>query len=343
MMRLGINILLTIVRFVAIILHSVGIYFLISSNRHDRNYTQQLYIINLSVTEIWFNVLWLLMLPLSKLFTISDSVSAIIKDVQHYVMICIYTMVAFVFYATMIFITLDRLVAVKLALKYRIYWNTKRAKYLVLGTWLVGCLLFLCILVIYESTGIEFNTPIHLYLYTPINFAFIILATFTYVFIFRQYKKSVDMKRTSSRRNKTFVVFYKSRFYLPVIIILTFLLFVILPDLYLFILTPQSRKSETILSVCLVSYSISNISDGCLYIFLQSNIRNQLWKKCHCNRIICCYKVSSLTISKEISPRIPVVQGDYLMKYSTIFWIDNNSDITLSGPEKLVWVSKYME
>ena len=285
MMEPYIHIVLITLRCVDIILHTGGIYLLVSSNRRDKDSVQQLFITNLSVAEIGFSVLWLFMIPVSELFIISDSASAIIKDVQHYVMICIYTMVAFVFYATMIFITLDRLVAIKFTLKYRIYWNGKRTKYLITGTWIVGGLLFLFVSASYKFTGFDFNIPFHMYLYTPLNFLFIVLAIFTYIFIFRQYRKSVNMTVRKSRRNTVFVVFCKSRFYLPVLLILTFLLFITIPQLtYLFLSTVQNKRSDILLSACVISYSISNIIDGCLYIFLQPVIKRQLLETLHIRR-----------------------------------------------------------
>ena len=306
-MGISIHIVSIILRLVDILLHSSGIYLLLSCDRHEKCSVQQLYITNLSVTEICFSVLWLFMIPVSDLFTTSDSVSAIIKHVQHYVMVCIYTTVVFVFYATMIYITLDRLVAIKLSLKYRIYWNTKRAKYLILGTWVAGSLLFLSILLLNESTGFKFDIEFHKYFYTPLNILFIILAVFTYIFIFREYKKSVDMN--SSRQNSIFIVFYKSQFYISVLLILTFLLFIIIPDLtYLFDMSIQNKKSKTLLSACAILYSIANIMNGCLYIFLQPNIKGQLWKKFHIRKTGC-YTIAKVT--------------------TKMFWIvDNEGDIT---------------
>ena len=346
------HVVLTILRLVDIVLHSGGIYLLVSCNRRGRESVQQLYIINLSVTEICFSVLWLFVIPISKLVSICDNLSAIVKDIQHYAIMCIYTLVAFVFYATMIFITLDRLLAIKFALKYRIYWNIKRAKNLILVTWITGGLLFLSIVMCHEFTGFEFDIPFHMYFYTPLNFAFTILAIYTYTFIFRQYRKSVDMQTRRSRRGSAFVVFYKSRFYRPVLIILTFVLFIIIPDLiYMFIVLIQNKRSEILLSACVISYSISNITDGCLYIFLQPNIKNQLARKLNFSKTAC-YDITNIATLQLIHQNFATLQviprnlavirsgtvGRYLKKYSAVARTleNDNGNITLGCPEKLV-------
>lgn len=295
MVVVTIHIISAILRTLDIILHTTGIYLLLSRDQYDKSSVQQLYIINLSASEICFSVLWLSydlpdLIPGHKRVNIID----LIERYRLYIKICIYSSVVFVFYCIMIYITCDRLVATKFALKYRVYWNRKRAKVLVSATWFVAFLLFLVIILVdifspfaeYHSIDVQF----HKYFYMPINFIFIVLAVLTYLFIFRVYKRSVDMK--SSRRNSVFVVFYKSHFYISVLLILTFLVFIIIPDLvYLCVISLSNQDPEkfyqVVLSACVVSYSIANIMNGCLYIFCQPNIRERLWKLCQRKRTNC--------------------------------------------------------
>ena len=313
-MEISINIILIILRVFDIILHSVGIYYVLSCKRRRNCTVQHIYIINLSVTEICFSLFWILVIPISNLFTISNNISAIIEDVQHYIMICIYTSVAFVFYATMVFITLDRLLAVKFPLRYRIYCSAKFAKYLIFATWVIGLILCLTIIVVNVVTGYDFNSSFHTYLYTPINFIILILATLTYTFIFLQYKRSLGVNIRSPQGNGTFVVFYKSRFYLPVLLILTFLLFITIPHLtYVFAISIPNKKSGKLLSACVISYSLSNIIDGCLYIFLQPNIANQLRKTFRVR------KTGGYQFRKGEYPRnVIITRGDVAGSYDTI-------------------------
>ena len=38
----------------------------------------------------------------------------------------------------MIYITLDRLLGITLNIRYPVYWNENKAKYLLIGTWVLG-------------------------------------------------------------------------------------------------------------------------------------------------------------------------------------------------------------
>ena len=76
-------------------------------------FVQQLYILNLSITEITFNLLWMMVHVMKHL-----PQRPILLQVQHYTTVVIYAQVAFVFYATMFFIVLDRLVACWQPIRY---------------------------------------------------------------------------------------------------------------------------------------------------------------------------------------------------------------------------------
>ena len=275
-MHIYIHIILIVLRIVDIILHTIGIYLLRKTDQ-DKVNIQQIYITNLSITEVCFSVLWLLMLPAAKFFSLSNRIHIIISEVQKHVMICIYTIVAFVYYTTMYLLTLDRLIAVKFSFIYRARWDKKKTKILLFTVWIIGLVLFVSVLIGHEITGFDFDIPFHKYFYTPLNVGFILLAVSSYLFIFRKYKRSVDRNSRTSRKDSSLVVFYKSRFYLPVLLILTFIIFIIVPDMaYMFLMTLQKKTSDSLLSICVISYSLSNIIDGLLYIFLQPKIRKRL-------------------------------------------------------------------
>ena len=57
--------------------------------------------------------------------------------VDKYVLIFMFTGVSPVFYLTIVYITVDRLLAASLSLKYSAYWEESKAKTLVASTWLV--------------------------------------------------------------------------------------------------------------------------------------------------------------------------------------------------------------
>ena len=91
-----------------------------------------------------------------------------------------------------------------------------------------------------------------------------------------------------SRRNKNvggkqnaLQIFRKSRFYISVLLITTFLRFVKVPDLvYLFVGILNKNDSSTLLTACWVSYAVANLSDAYIYIFMQRDVRHLLSSLC---------------------------------------------------------------
>lgn len=311
-----IHLVLVILRLIDIILHIFGIYLLIICNRKsncrlNKNRVSTFYIVNLSITEICFSTLWLFMVPVTKIFTLPKHISAIIEQIQPYIMISIYTLVAFVFYATMFEITLDRLLAIKLSIKYRIYCTVRTAQYVLIATWVTGGLLFIAVVTSYRITGFNFDIWFHSYFYTPLNITFVILTIFTYGFLFQKYKRSSELKRKWIQGNNrnAFIVFHKSRFYLSVLIVLTFVLLIIIPDLTYLFLSLRDKQSKTLLAACVISYSLSNIVDGLLYIFCQPDIRREMKRRLSVMRGRRCH---------------PLIEGDVSMRSAHVAVIEES-------------------
>ena len=275
-------------RVIDIVIQSTGIYLLTCSfnmdNKNkpvDERNIQPLYILNLSIAELTFSILWMFVLPTEFL----PSSSYYVKVIQPVILIGIITFAEIAYFATMFCITLDRLVAVKLSAKYWIYWNWERAKHLIISIWIFSIIIFIVIVVINKYTGIEFTSILSIYIYTPLNIVFIILAVLTYTYIFLQYKKSIVLllqyTNVDQIPNNSCSMFLKSKFKIALMIIVTFIIFQGIPTIsYSFYTTFLFHNDcNPFTSVRAILYPLGNILDCCIYIFLQPKIRRLLLEK----------------------------------------------------------------
>merc|ERR1711962_907674 len=124
----------------------------------------------------------------------------------------------------MMYLTLDRLFDILLNIKYPVFWNERRTVALILITWCLSltCAVAACFVQYHTNTNVY--DVLDLYVYPSFGVVFIVIATITYLFIFRKYKQSclppVIRYSTSSggstiSRMSTLQIFQRSRFYIP--------------------------------------------------------------------------------------------------------------------------------
>ena len=98
--------------------------------------------------------------------------------------------------------------------------------------------------------------------------------------VFRKFSTfSQGIVQRAFRRKR---VIRKQNFFVPSLIIVTFVLFVIVPDtlnLFLFYISKQGTSTHS--NVLLIMYALGFIADATIYIFLQKQIRNSLFRKLH--------------------------------------------------------------
>ena len=194
------------------------------------------------------------------------------------------------FFLTMMYITVDRLLDIYLNIRYEVYWNPHRAAILIKTTWTIGVLVSIGSIVIHEW---NWEDTVFEICYPVLEIGFVVLALFTYTFIFRKFKAGRKPPHQpflkgsnvpAARQNSTFEAFKNSRFYISVLLIFTFILFMIIPDLsFLFLCVLPDNISalqkEKIRTVCWISYGIANLSDAFIYIFLQVEVKKYAFSK----------------------------------------------------------------
>ena len=325
---------------VALFLHSVGLHLLRCLHMKGRIEVQHIYIMNLSAVEVFTTILFLI----QTLIDLIDSIDVVVE----YTNILLLTICSLVMYLNMMYIVLDKALEVYWNMKYPLYMNTKKAKYLELITWILG--VFMCIgIVVPFNVLMDFRYSYPLVTYfrptLDVTVLFIVIVCYTYIFcryratvvetykvrmrlhtfdeavsnsegvqeqhksegVQVRYKNEKASTDTDSNRNKVvqdrvrhsentinagptkiqslFKTFINSRFIVSVCLVTTYVLFVVIPDLIL-LLWKGEKDDETIQNlVSTILFSISYISDACIYILLDVKVKRLMERKFHvCHR-----------------------------------------------------------
>lgn len=95
--------------------------------------------------------------------------------------------------------------------------------------------------------------------------------------------------------------FRKSVYFIPTLLISTFLVFMVTPDLiYLFVGVIGDSQSPILLTACWISYAVSALSDAWIYLFMQRDVREALKKKLKNWYYCCCCYDSSDTNTNSV-------------------------------------------
>ena len=268
----------------SLLLDFLGAYLLCKTYKWRNITTQQLLIFNICVCETIENLNWAgyhLLIA-----------SGIMEGFQYISYpISIYLATSDVLYFLMMLMTLDRLAAVVLNVKYPQYWTVERTKIVLKIIWAEGVVAVISFVLLnvyhrawYEMTNIK-------YVIVGSSAFYNIVATITYAVIFWKYVRSKLRVQGSNdpndghQRISTVQTFVKSRFYVSVLIILTYLLFNTIPFCVIAILFPEdwTANNNSIQFIMVVLLHLAYLSDPLIYIFLQPDVRKQLSKLLSCN------------------------------------------------------------
>ena len=267
-----------------IILHTTGSTSLIALYGKCKCKTQRLYIINLSLTTALLNFLELVK-NIPDFVGISLNMRATIKIFQHYMLLVEFTGISLVYYVTMIILTVDRFLKVRFGLKYNLYWNETKAKYLTIILWILGIFTSIGIFIASYIYKFDWENFFFKFFYPILEISFIFIAVVTYVSIFRLASTSTHRVTTVSDAESIrgtiakLKDLRKSYFLIPSFLISTFIVFMIIPDfVYLFVVIINRNQSEILSVTCWLSYSVSNLFDACFYIYFYSDVRRHILK-----------------------------------------------------------------
>ena len=281
----GFEVTLIILAFLCICLHSIGCYLMICLYRMSKKRPQLIYLISLSCCEALFNLLRLLSTLIARVILIVDEESNITETIHHYFYIASSTGMCFIYYCSIITVIFDRFLGIFLSLKYKAYCTTFKAKVVVSTLWMIGFAFIFSLSLIDVFSKFHIDLGLLWYVYPCFDLFVIVLSFVTYLYIFRRYKSSqsntsriatVSTAQSSSSAN----LFKNSKFFIPLLLTITFVMFVAVPDLlYFFIIEINKKKSPVLLVAVRLCYSLSDLVDAFIYLYLQPSVRRLLWKK----------------------------------------------------------------
>ena len=263
---------LTVLDVSSFVSHFIGTYLMVKAYEPGREDSQHIFLTSLAVSEMFMSIFQLLFTWIPK--RMFPTINMYLKVVQFFFFSTMY-------YLSMILITIDRFLDIRLNIKYPIYWNGMKTKILLFVMWsLTGCFTFsLCLVFYFRRVSVTRHSY---YLFLSLDLIFVFVSILTYAYIFSKYKRSCEAPAPGFNSNSisVFTVFRKSRrFYIILLLVITFFLFTVIPDIIIFFAVTlddpnlRSVRKQLIIPTCRILYAISRLVDAYAYIFMDNRIR----------------------------------------------------------------------
>lgn len=260
------------------IIHLVGLFLLQKSNDMNIYGTQKYLIVALSLTEVSF-------LPIS---AIRECIYHVFY-LRHNIGLCLENYMAIVltnmYYLIMFCITIDRVLEIRLNIRYHLYWNGRKTKKMLQFIFLILNILYiiyLALLFTKQLSSLSLQVFAYYYIYVAPVFdgLFVITAVTSYSYIFAKiYRNSKRQerlrRRISGKKTSRYPKSVLARFLVPFWIIITFILFLVVPDIMHFI-DFTYKLPENIMIATLILYRIGYIADPIIYIYNLEIVKNRM-------------------------------------------------------------------
>ena len=267
-------------------IHLFGIYYLITISKViSRN--QKLYLISLSASEVLLSLKHVLGTVITLAFPSQiNSTWYEIIDIVHFDGTWIINL------STMILLTLDRFAEVSLNLRYNIYITNMKTTIAIIFLWMIGIVTAILFVLLVKQYNVDYFDVSYRYIYPALDTAVVVNAVvvYTYIYIVRcRMNKSVPKfkKQTHQAENipneNSMSPKIKRSFYAPIIIVITYLVFLYIPDVVHFSNFEKLNHNQSFKRISTVLYSINMICDACVYIFFQPRFIRFMylrWRKC---------------------------------------------------------------
>lgn len=247
----------------SVIFNLLGVY-LLKQLKSQRNIIQISILVSMSLSEVLIALVDIVYM-IAKFAGLDEETSNIFVHCEEVVAGLFFT-----YYTILFMLTFDRLLAFVLLLKYYSIVTVKRIRCCVVAAWIGGVIIAFPFFFLSPDTFFE---TWYKYIYLILDGIILATVFITYSFIFNKTsKKHRTVSSGVARREKMFVV--------TTIIIATFVLLVVIPDIlyaYRFVIHKiGSDTEESIIGMC---WELNYLCDPCIYIFLQKNIRTILLQK----------------------------------------------------------------
>lgn len=281
------TIFLSIVNLITALLHLFGLHFLRKEYKNGLQDSQQVYLINIAKSESAINILQLLLNPSPLVFKMTPMLGNAMLISQDYIkMIRGYGFVT-VYFLSMFYLTLDRLMDIRLSIKYNLYWNEFYTERLLKFTWICSCVVTATVCLVHHFYNVNFNLVLDIYIYPICNLLFVTIIVITYGFIFIKYKQTrvspvqkIVQGRSFKSNQSVLKVFKRSRFYIPMLLIASFIVFMVVPEwTHLFVVVLRNEKSITLNLVLMILWTFSYFVDAVIYIWIKPSFKKEMKRR----------------------------------------------------------------
>ena len=258
----------TVISVCPIILHGIGIHLLRHINLMETS--QKRYLTNLSLVETLFALAQDVLVNV-RTFVREEIWFQYIQLLAH--------VVGFWWCDVMIMLTIDRLLHVYLNIKYDLYITSTKIKIMVIMCYLVPILTIVPLIAVQNIT-IERKLQIAKLYLLPIFGALLVIAfisTYGYIYlrikIARRRERSQPQRQGQPRQDKSI--------FLPFWIIITFIVFIVLPEVFYIVLVYQLQAAVDEMLVYQINCLFWNVGltvDALLYIFLNEPVKQKFYR-----------------------------------------------------------------
>ena len=268
---------------VVIILHVIALSCLSKVKLVNFFVSQKYLIVSLCVTELYFAISTFLDC-IGQLFGFAYKFQKYLNTLQG-------THLYFMYLCIMVILTLDRFLEFRFNLTYFLIWSSKKTLIILGLQSCISLILFACLLPISDKMY-SYRKYLISYIYVSIVCAYLLLASLTYYNIFKKIKenrkRSEELKKyfkkdQFNQRRKHIQVF------LPSFIILTFILFNILPISLILLHDFVFPNAKWLFSLLVVIAEFGWIADPLIYIFTLKSVRRKI-------------QASFVTVRKDVVP-----------------------------------------
>ena len=216
-----------------ILIHTLVLFTLVKFRKNDVKGSQKYLLLTLYLDEVAYSIVSVTINLLSRAPNITP-------QIRKHLTICRRALMLLMYYLIMIYITIDRFLVIFLNIKYPLLWPPRKAVYLVLGSFLFSCIISIATSVIWAFYRWSASRIYHLYIYPILAAVFLASFLTTYIYIFQKLRKNWREKKVlqtqlsqGSRISCSTAAPGKSKFklYVPTLIIFTFAIFVIVPNM----------------------------------------------------------------------------------------------------------------
>ena len=257
----------------ALLLHGLALTLLMTLKNQILRGSQKLLLITLCVTELIYAVVDITYKTLQLLF----GMNTIYYSFWVFNVITIVLM----YISVMTLLTIERFLEIYLNIKYGLLCTPIKTKFVLLSICII------CFLAFIPGLLISLNNPIYVgrtlvrFIYPVFELCFIIVATISYFYITKQvYKHRTKTKRLEKQLRQNNKVFHKKklpsnkfRVFVPTLIVVTFILFTVVPNTLKLCYSLQILTADFVVEIAYIMIPVGFIVDAVIYIFYLEAVR----------------------------------------------------------------------